>query len=135
MKHHCNHLTSNGGSYDYFCAAKSALTGNINITYRRLQFFKCNQLAGESFAVYGTALRTLALTCDFGDVQEDLIRDRIVCGLQNESLQGTLLQKKKDLHSNNVKKHAVRLRRRLIRCMMSRARLQRPHPHQLKPKR
>ena len=42
--------------------------------YERLQFFKRDQLDGESSAAHLTALRTLVLTCYFGAFQEDLIR-------------------------------------------------------------
>ena len=47
------------------------------------------------FDAYTTALSTLAETCEFGSLKEDLIRDRLVCGLRDNSLRKKLLQKPK----------------------------------------
>ena len=40
-----------------------------------------NQETGESFDTYLTALKALAKTCNFGSLKDELIRDRIVCGI------------------------------------------------------
>ena len=69
--------------------------GDLNVPYERFLFFKRDQLPEESFDGYLASLRTLASTCEFGDLEEDLIRDRIVCGLRDESVQRSLLQKTK----------------------------------------
>ena len=37
-------------------------------------------------------LRTLASTCEFNDLKDGLIRDRIVCGIRNEALRERLLR-------------------------------------------
>ncbi|XP_070389446.1 uncharacterized protein [Dermacentor albipictus] len=62
--------------------------------YARFLFYKRNQAAEESVADYVTALRKLAEDCGFGDVQLPLgimMRDRFVCGLQNEAVHQRLL--------------------------------------------
>ncbi|XP_075534182.1 uncharacterized protein LOC142567968 [Dermacentor variabilis] len=62
--------------------------------YARFLFYKRNQAAEESVADYVTALRKLAEDCGFGDVQlpmDIMMRDRFVCGLQNEAVQQRLL--------------------------------------------
>ena len=52
-----------------------------NITCERYGFFTKSQEPGESIDHYVTALRKLAQTCDFGDIRDSLIRDRIVFGV------------------------------------------------------
>ena len=69
--------------------------GETNVTYERFLFFKRDQLPNESFTEYLTGLRALASSCEFAQLQEDLIRDRIVCGLRDESVQRALLQNTK----------------------------------------
>ncbi|XP_050040305.2 uncharacterized protein [Dermacentor andersoni] len=62
--------------------------------YAMFLFYKRNQAAEESVADYVTALRKLAEDCGFGDEQlplDIMMRDRFVCGLQNEALQQRLL--------------------------------------------
>ncbi|XP_065310651.1 uncharacterized protein [Dermacentor albipictus] len=62
--------------------------------YARFLFYKRNQAAEESVAHYVTALRKLAEYCGFGDDQlplDIMMRDRFVCGLQNEAVQRRLL--------------------------------------------
>ena len=55
--------------------------GQTNVIYERYCFNNRNQESGESFDAYLTALRTLAKTCNFGPQTDELIRDRIVCGI------------------------------------------------------
>ena len=69
--------------------------GDLNVTHERFLFFKRDQLPEVSFDGYLASLQTLASTCEFGDLEEDLIRDRIVCGLRDKSVQRSLLQKTK----------------------------------------
>ena len=52
-----------------------------NITCERYGFFTRSQEPGESIDHYVTALRKLAQTCDFGDIRDSLIRDRIMLGV------------------------------------------------------
>ena len=56
---------------DYFTPKK-------NITYQRYQFCSCNQSDAQSIDSYATELRTKADHCDFGDLKDYLIRNKIV---------------------------------------------------------
>ena len=62
-----------------------------NVTCERYKFFTRSQEEGESIDHYATALRTLARTCDFRDIRDSLIRDRIVLGVGNPRLTRRLL--------------------------------------------
>ena len=59
--------------------------GETNETYERYCFNKRDQNQNESVDAYATALRTLAKKCNFGQLEDDLIRDRIVMGVRDES--------------------------------------------------
>ena len=52
--------------------------GETNETYERYVFNKRDQQQGESFDSYLTALRSLIKTCNFGTLQDNLLRDRVV---------------------------------------------------------
>ncbi len=68
--------------------------GQTNVIYERYVFNNRRQEAGESVDAYATALRALAQTCAFGELKSDLIRDRIVCGIQDNTVRKKLLQEK-----------------------------------------
>ena len=57
----------------------------------RFHFHRRNQQSGESIAEYLAQLRRLALHCEFGDYLDQALRDRLVCGMQSESIQRRLL--------------------------------------------
>ena len=63
-----------------------------NITFERHKFFTCVQESTENIDQYVTELRTKASTCEFGELCESLIRDRIVCGISSNTLREKLLQ-------------------------------------------
>ena len=69
--------------------------GKTNVIYERYRFNNRSQESDESIDAYTTALRTLAETCEFGSLKEDLIRDRLVCGIRDNSLRKKLLQEPK----------------------------------------
>ena len=69
--------------------------GSTNEIYERYVFNKREQAPEESFDTYLAALRTMSKTCNFGDLQESLIRDRIVVGLRDNSVRKRLLQESK----------------------------------------
>ena len=48
----------------------------------------------ESIVTYVTALREIAQDCGFGDSISDMIRDRLVCGVQHDGIQKKLLAEK-----------------------------------------
>lgn len=54
------------------------------------KFNKRNQMQGESIAEYIVELKTIAQDCNFGDFHDRALRDRFICGLNNESIQRKL---------------------------------------------
>ena len=56
----------------------------------RFRFMKRNQKDGESIADFNAAIRKLAATCNFDNLNKQL-RDRLVCGLKAENIQHKLL--------------------------------------------
>ena len=50
---------------------------------------------GKSFATYLSELRALSVSCNFGPVLDDMIRDQLVCGINNDQMQKRLLSKPK----------------------------------------
>ncbi|XP_063547273.1 uncharacterized protein K02A2.6-like [Cydia strobilella] len=63
-----------------------------NITVARYKFFVRNQEEGESIDQWVTALRVLTQTCKFGKLTDELIRDRIVCGINNNVIRDRLFR-------------------------------------------
>ena len=63
-----------------------------NITYQRYRFFSYNQSDGQSIGSYATEPRTRADHCDFGDLKDSLIRDKIVIGIRDCKTQERLLR-------------------------------------------
>ncbi|XP_056017509.1 uncharacterized protein K02A2.6-like [Ostrea edulis] len=63
-----------------------------NLTYIRHVFFTRNQGHDEPTDNYVTDLRNKAQQCEFGSLADELIRDRIVCGIQDEACRARLLR-------------------------------------------
>ena len=51
-----------------------------------------NQRSDESFDQYLTDLKTKAQSCEFNDLKDSLIRDRIVCGIICDKTRSRLLR-------------------------------------------
>ena len=63
-----------------------------------VQRFKFNCRArkpGESVATYVAELRAIAEFCNFGGTLEDMLRDRLVCGINDSAIQRRLLAEPK----------------------------------------
>ncbi|KAM7293821.1 uncharacterized protein ISCGN_023404 [Ixodes scapularis] len=58
----------------------------LNETAQSYKFFSRNQLPGEPVRDFVVAIRQIADTCNFGDTLDRMLKDRIVCGLQNSTL-------------------------------------------------
>lgn len=71
---------------------ESYCLGKTNIIYERYRFNNRNQDVGESIDTYASNLRSLSDTCNFGPLKDEMIRDRIVCGVRDSSLRKKLLQ-------------------------------------------
>ena len=57
-----------------------------NVIYERAHFNKRSQQDGETAEEYVTALYGLIETCEFGDLKEELLRDRIVVGIRSQAV-------------------------------------------------
>ena len=65
-----------------------------NIIYERFKFNTCNQSINESLDEFVANLKHLAATCEFGNLRDELTRDRIVWGIHDNNLRARMLQKK-----------------------------------------
>lgn len=62
-----------------------------NITYERFMFFNRKQQEGESYEQYMASLKNMAKTCEFGTLNDSLVRDIFVCGITDSKIQKDLL--------------------------------------------
>ena len=73
----------------------AVLTKHFNPTpsevMQRFRFNSRIHKSGESVSTYIAELRRLAEHCQFGDTLEKMIRDRLVCGINDEGIQKKLL--------------------------------------------
>lgn len=63
-----------------------------NTTWERHVFNTRAQKPDETIDEYVTDLRSKAITCEFGDLMDSLIRDRIVCGIKDDATRKQLLK-------------------------------------------
>ena len=72
---------------------------DVNILFERHRFYRRVQKDGESIDKFVRELRMLARTCEFTedgkDFTEQMVRDRLVCGVSENSVQQKLLAKVK----------------------------------------
>ena len=76
-----------------------------NLVVERHRFLTREQLPGESVDQYVTELRTLAASCEWDDLKDDLICGRIVSGISSRVVRERLLRES-DLKLNNLLKFA-----------------------------
>lgn len=69
-----------------FCEPKK------NIVYERFMFNQRSQKEGESFDHFLMEIKRLVRTCEFGDKENEMLRDRIVMGINEQRLQTRLLE-------------------------------------------
>ena len=79
-------LTQVLAAFDTHCKPKK------NETVERFKFFSRSQDPGESQETFITDLKLLATTCNFGDLKDSLVRDRIICGIQDRQFREELLK-------------------------------------------
>lgn len=69
--------------------------GETNESYERFVFNSRNQRDDETVDKYVSELRKLAKTCNFGPLEESLIRDKIITGIKCDMTRRKLLQESK----------------------------------------
>ena len=62
-----------------------------NITVCRYTFNTRQQKNGEKFSEYLTAIKTLAKDCEYKQLEEELLRDRQVCGITDSKVRERML--------------------------------------------
>ena len=62
-----------------------------SLAVQRFRFNSRTRQAGESVAAYIAELKRLSEHCNFGESLNDMLRDRIVCGIQDQRTQRRLL--------------------------------------------
>ena len=84
------------GDHKTFEEVKTALSGHFapkrNVVAERYKFRSRAQKTDESIDTYLTSLRELVKSCDFGTLEEEMIRDQIVEKCSSRTLKQKLLQ-------------------------------------------
>ena len=62
-----------------------------SVIVQRFKFNTCVRQAGESVSTFVAHLRALSEHCEFGDTLEDMLRDRLVCGIADSRMQRAML--------------------------------------------
>lgn len=73
-----------------------------NILLERYNFHQRCQQSGETLHSFITDVLELAKSCEFGDLWESFVRDRIVFGLYSEELKWSIIQSGGNPTLNNV---------------------------------
>ena len=66
--------------------------GEVNEIFESFNFFTRQQRESETNTAYIAEVRRLAATCNFGDLRERMIRDKIVCGIRDNAVRKSLLE-------------------------------------------
>ena len=81
-----NTVASVIGKFQAYCVVKP------NETYERYKFNIRKQDKEEKVDEYVANLRQMTKTCNFGSLEESLVRDRVVLGIQDDNVRRRLLQ-------------------------------------------
>ena len=71
---------------------KEHCEGKKNLTVIRYRFNTHNQKKGEQFDAYLTSLKAKVTECEYGDLEQSLLTDRIITGIHEDILREKLLQ-------------------------------------------
>ena len=78
---------------DLFAVLKRHFKPKRVVIAERFQFYRREHAVGETIAEYEAELQRLATHCQFEAHLSPALRDRLVCGLRNETTQKHLLSK------------------------------------------
>ena len=70
---------------------KSHYDPKPSVIMQRYKFNTRTMADGESVATYVAALRDIAQHCEFKDTLQDMLRDRLVCGVKHAAITNKLL--------------------------------------------
>ena len=86
---------------------KQHLSPTPNIIAERFAFNSRNRNPSESVSKYVAELKRLSQDCDYGGSLNDMLRDRLVCGINDLSIQRKLLSEGSSLTFDNALKIAL----------------------------
>ena len=96
---------------------------------QRFKFNSRSRRQGESVATFVAELRAIAAWCNFGETLEAMLRDRIVCGINDSTIQKRLLAESKLTYQQELD-----LARGLETAAKNVKELRTPHGHDAGPK-
>lgn len=73
-----------------------------SVIVSRFKFNSRNRTAGESISDYVVQLRKLAGKCEYGRTLNDMLRDRLVCGVNDDNIQVKLLAERDTMTFENA---------------------------------
>ena len=73
---------------------ESRFSPKPSVIVERFKFHSRNRLEGENVAEFVAGLKRVSEHCQFGTTLEDMLRDRLVCGISNDRIQRRLLAKR-----------------------------------------
>lgn len=85
-------------AFQEFCKPKT------NEVYERFVFYKRNQSQGEPFDVFLMDIKRLVKSCNFADKEEEMLRDRIVLGVNENNIQIKLIETQQLTYAAAVEK-------------------------------
>ena len=74
---------------------------------QRAKFYGHSREKVETVAQYLSELRAIAALCNFGDKLDDMLRDRLVCGINDSAMQRRLLAEGDALSLRDAVKHTM----------------------------
>ena len=80
---------------DLVDAMKKHVNPTPSVTVQRFKFNSRVRRAEETVSTYVSELRSIAEHCNFGESLDDMLRDRLVCGINEEQTQRRLLAESK----------------------------------------
>lgn len=76
-------------------ALENHFVGETNQTYERYVFNRRQQEPNENFDTFLSDLRRLIRTCEYGNQEDSIMRDRVVIGIRDDATRKKLLQNRK----------------------------------------
>ena len=90
----CQNDTKNKSFEQLVALLRNHLQPAPNMIAERYKFYKRDRKTGETVSAYIAELRRLSEHCKFGELLNDYLRDKFVCGLNSERVQQKLLSMK-----------------------------------------
>lgn len=76
---------------EIIASLKTHFKPKVILVYERFKFYNRSQGTDESIADFVAGLKAFAHTCQFGTSLNEMLRDRLICGIRSENTQRALL--------------------------------------------